>query len=148
MCYASSTIYYQGWVDFLSGICLLVGVLSGIFPSNIGMYPPYGAGPASKKIICYLQNIREFSEYSRNSLEKVLFSEIKHIYNTLYTVYTRFSHCIQDFCECSHNSLVGMGFYSFVFLWPTTISPRNASLGSSRRCKMVKACSLIIFHCW
>ena len=83
-----------------------------------------------------------FSQFAR----KVIFSEIKHIYNTLYTVYTRFSHCIRDFRECSHNSLVGKrDFITFVFLWPTTISPRNASLGSLQR-NMVKAYSVVIFH--
>ena len=50
-----------------------------------------------------------FSQFAR----KVLFSEIKHIYNTLYTVYTRFSYCIRDFRKCSHNSLMGRGFYDF-----------------------------------
>ena len=72
------------------------------------------------------KNVREFSECPRSSLEK-FYSEIKHIYITLYTVYRHFSHCIHDFRERSHNSLVGRGFITFVFLWPTTISPRNAS---------------------
>ena len=46
-----------------------------------------------------------FSQFAR----KILFSEIKHIYNTLYIIYTRFCHCIRDFRECSHNSLVEKG---------------------------------------
>ena len=50
-----------------------------------------------------------FSQLAR----KLIFSEIKHIYNTLYTVNTHFSHYIRDFRESSHNSLVGKGFYNF-----------------------------------
>ena len=53
-----------------------------------------------------------FSQLAR----KLIFSEIKHIYNTLYTVNTRFFHYIRDFRESSHNSLVGKGgFITFVF---------------------------------
>ena len=50
-----------------------------------------------------------FSQFAR----KVLFSEIKHTYNNLYIIYTRFSHYIRDFREHSHNSLMGRGFYNF-----------------------------------
>ena len=60
------------------------------------MYPPYGARPASKKkkkiVICSqifhvnYNTISEFSASSRNSLENLQIYEIKHIYNTLYTV--------------------------------------------------------------
>ena len=34
---------------------------------------------------------------------------------------------------------------TFEFLWPTTISPRNAPLGSLQRFKMVKAYSTLFF---
>ena len=37
------------------------------------------------------------------------------------------------------------GFITFEFLWLTTISPRNAPLGSSRQRKMVKAYSVLFF---
>ena len=82
------------------------------------MYPPYGAGPACRKnyllfIFQEHKNVRESSECSHNSLENSIFLKIKHIYITLYIVYTRFSHCIGEFHECSHNSLVGKGFYNF-----------------------------------
>ena len=85
-----------------------------------------------------------FSQFAR----KLLFSRkiMKRMYNILQLFTHPFPQFIHDFRECSPNSLVGKGIYDFVFLWPTTILPRNASLGSSRRRKMVKACSPIIFH--
>ena len=101
------------------------------------MYPPYGAGPASKKNYKLLyqehRNIRESSECSHNSLE-IQFSETEHIYITLYILYIHFSHCISAiFANVLITRSWEKGFFiTFVFLWPTTISPRNASLGSSR----------------
>ena len=76
-----------------------------------------------------------FSQFAR----KVLFSGIKHIYNTLYIVYTRFPTVSAIFMNVLTIRSRAGDFITFVFLWPTTISPRNASLGSSRRRKMVKA---------
>ena len=130
---------------------LLAQIFSRIFPSEEkGMYPPYGAGPASKKKYKLLyqehRNIRESSKCSHNSLE-IQFSETEHIYITLYILYIRFSHCISAiFVNVLITRSWEKGFFiTFVFLWPTTISPRNASLGSSRRCKMVKAYSVVNF---
>ena len=66
-----------------------------------------------------------FSQFAR----KV---EIKHIYNTSYTVYTRFLTVSAIFANVLTTRSWERVFMTFDFLWPITISPRNASLGSSR----------------
>ena len=87
-----------------------------------------------------------FSESPRNLLENLQLSEIKHIYNTLYTVQHVFPTASVIFANVLIIRSWEKDFITFVFLWPTTISPRNASLGSSLRRKMVKAYSVIIIH--
>ena len=64
-----------------------------------------------------------FSQFAR----KIQFSEIKHIYITLYIVYTRFPTVSAIFANVLIIRSWEGGFITFVFLWPTTISPRNAS---------------------
>ena len=125
------------------------------------MHPPSRTGPASKKNSTFYvnyDNIREFSKCSHNLLENSYFLEkiMKRIYNILYiTFYIPFFPTLSVIFT---NVLIirswERDFMTFEFLWPTTISPRNASLGSSRRSEMVKAYSPIIFHyrsclnCW
>ena len=65
-----------------------------------------------------------FSQLAR----KHLISEIKHIYNTLYIIYTHFPTVSAIFANVLTTRL--WEFMTFEFLWPITISPRNASLGS------------------
>ena len=72
-----------------------------------------------------------FSQFAR----KLLFSRkiMKRIYNILYiTFYTPFFPTLSViFVNVLIICLWERDFMTFEFLWPTTISPRNASLGSS-----------------
>ena len=67
-----------------------------------------------------------FSQLTR----KHLISEIKHIYNTLYIIYTHFPTVSAIFANVLTTRSWEKEFMPFEFLWPITISPRNASLGS------------------
>ena len=85
-----------------------------------------------------------FSQFAR----KLLFSGknnemyLQHfICNFLHTLFPTLSTI---FANVLIICLWGGDFMTFEFLWPTTISPRNASLGSSQRRKMVKAYSPIM----
>ena len=64
-----------------------------------------------------------FSQFAR----KILFSGIKHIYITIYIVYTCFPTVSAIFANVLILRSWEGAFITFVFLWPTTISPRNAS---------------------
>ena len=68
-----------------------------------------------------------FSQFAR----KLLFSEIKRIHKTLYITFTRpFPTVSVIFVNVLIIRLWRRGFITFAFFWPTTISPRNASIGS------------------
>ena len=75
-----------------------------------------------------------FSEFARKLhflknkttyLQKVYAKCFYILYTLSFPLYPRFSRMFSQFA-CGKG-----GFITFVFFWPTTISPRNASLGSS-----------------
>ena len=97
-----------------------------------------------KKSVTYHKS----SKFSHNSLEKLPFLQkesnifTKVLYKSFhihfFQLYPRFTRMFSTFA-CNGP------FMTFEFFWLTTISPRNAPLGSSQWRKMVKAYSVLFF---
>ena len=88
-----------------------------------------------QRIISQFTRKTPFSEKNKTYLQKLY---TKRFYAFSFVLYARFPWMFSLFTRNG-------GFMTFEFLWPTTISPRNAPLGSRRQCKMVKAYSLLFF---
>ena len=113
--YASSTSYLlrMGWFSLRR----LFISLSWIFPSEekICIHPT----EPDLRLKIYLLFILQIHKMSAN-LANVLATRQKtsDFWNKIYLQYFihnlhTFSHCIRDFHECSHNSLMGKGIYDF-----------------------------------